>query len=117
MCRDHGSGGLTAMDDFPKILCYAITHAGEGERGESVEIQDRNLLPEQCTERAARHFDDEEMWQGRWELLAVGGFDVGAFDGTSRIVEVVGCPFHPEPIRFRVRYEVVRKYEAEKIEP
>jgi hypothetical protein len=99
------------MDDSPKILCYAITHAGEGERGESVEIKDKWLLPRECAEHAARHFNDLEMIQNDWTIE-----NIGLFNSTSSIIEVVGYPFHPEPIRFRVRCEVVREYEAERVD-
>jgi hypothetical protein len=99
---------------MPKISveCYAITHAGEGERGRKVEVlgSPHESAP-WFAQEAADYFDGQEMHEQR-----IYDEDVGAFHGGSQVIEVADHPKEAGPVRFSVRCEVVRKYDATRID-
>lgn len=91
------------------VVCYQITHDGEGERGDKVEFVPRAAQGTHWyAQQAADYFHGQEARQEGW-----GDEENGAFHGTSMVIEVTGHPWHPEPVRYRVRCQVVRQYETE----
>lgn len=93
------------------VVCYVITHAGEGDRGKKIPFyQVGGKSANDYAEEAAHVLDNEDMRQ-----QGAGDADVGAWHVGSHVIEVVGHPWHPDPLRFRVRCEVIRRYEATKV--
>jgi hypothetical protein len=112
-----------------RVVCYEIDHDGESERGREYTIVGTTRLwsktfvaldlgslyramdISQCAERASDEFDQLEMMDDDF------GEGIDHFSHTSRVVEVVGHPAHPEPVRFRVRCAVKREYVEEELKP
>lgn len=86
------------------VECYEILHAGEGPRGRLIPVIRRpgNAVTEYA-EEAARWLDVRQGLEQGWSELG---------HRNVHHIEVVGHPWHPGPLRFAVRCEVVRRYTA-----
>ena len=68
------------------ITCWDITHDGEGERGEKVEVLSRNGSPMNAAEEAAEYFDDLEYGQGEEQDQTRRTIEVETTDGPKRFL-------------------------------
>lgn len=93
------------------VVCYEIMHSGEGPRGKKVSVEQRpGRSANDYAEEAAHNLDSDEAFREGWDDT-----DQGLFHGGSHVIEVVDHPWHPEPVRFCVKCQVVRRYEARKL--
>lgn len=94
-------------DELDFATCYQILHAGEGERGQSVDVMGRARAGEWYATQAGEYFDD--VWLG-----SVGvGAEEAADECNGSVHHIEVCYPGREPERFVVRCRVTRKYEAE----